>query len=141
MQSFDIESLIPQRPPFVLVDKLLSCDRDKTTSTFVVRPDHVLCENDQLLEAGLIENIAQTAAARMGYLSKAEGQPVKTGYIGSIKNLVVHFRPAANKQLSTEVEMAGEYMGFNLIKGSVYVDGQLAAACEMRIFLLEQQDK
>lgn len=141
MQAFDIESLIPQRPPFVLVDKLLSCDQHKTTSSFMVRADHVLCEEGRLLEAGLIENIAQTAAARMGYLSKAEGQPVKTGYIGSIKNLVVHFRPGLNEQLTTEVEMAGEYMGFSLIRGSVHVDDALAAACEMRIFLLEQQDQ
>lgn len=141
MQAFDIESLIPQRPPFVLVDKLLSCDQQKTTSSFMVRADHVLCEKDSLLEAGLIENIAQTAAARMGYLSKVEGQPVKTGYIGSIKNLVVHFRPGLNKQLTTEVEMAGEYMGFSLIRGSVHVDGALAVACEMRIFLLDQHDQ
>lgn len=137
MKQFDILDLIPQRPPVVMVDKLNFCDDTKTISQLVVKPDNIFCENNIFLEAGLIENIAQTAAARMGYLSKINGKEPLVGYIGAIKNLNVYFQPAALTELTTEVDVVSEIMGFTLITGRVLAGGKTAAECEMRIFLLQ----
>ena len=44
-------------------------------------------------EPGLVENIAQTAAARAGYISHTENKPVLVGYIGAVNNLQVFSLP------------------------------------------------
>ena len=55
-------ALIPQKPPFVLIDTLVSATADTFRSAFSIPPDHVLVQDGALLEAGLMENAAQTAA-------------------------------------------------------------------------------
>lgn len=79
----NIQSLIPQRAPFVMVDALVSCEENSTRTVFKIRPDNIFLENGILAEAALIENIAQTAAARAGWISKKEEQPVAIGYISA----------------------------------------------------------
>ncbi len=139
MEKNHIHELIPQRPPFVMVDEVLYNDENKTISGFTVLPENVLVDNGRFTEAGLMENIAQTAAARMGYITKTEGIPPQIGYIGAVKNLVVNFKPHVNEKLQTEIEVTSEIMGFTVIEGKVMVNNRIAAQCEMRIFLLKEQ--
>lgn len=136
MQDFNILELIPQRPPFVMVDKLLQCDELKSVSCFNVAAENVLSDGKVFSEAGLTENIAQTAAARIGYLIKSQGKKPQIGYIGAIKNLKIHFCPPVPSLLVTEIVIISEIMGFTIIKGTVMAEGKEAAECEMRIFLL-----
>jgi len=136
-QAFNILDLIPQRPPMVMVDTLVSCNEQDTFSSFKIRADNVFCNANVFSEAGLIENIAQTAAARMGYLSKINNAEVKIGYIGAIKNISIHFLPNVNTFLETKVSVLSELMGFTIIRGDIFCENKLAATCEMRIFLLQ----
>ena len=69
-EDIDILTLLPQRPPFIMIDKLLSCDKIITKTRFLVRKDNIFIEQGRLTSSGLIENIAQTCAARMGYINQ-----------------------------------------------------------------------
>ena len=69
------EGLIPQRHPIVLVDRLLDSDVEKSVSDFLIREDCVFVEDGRMVSAGLMENIAQTCALRIGYLNR--GQKVR----------------------------------------------------------------
>jgi predicted hotdog family 3-hydroxylacyl-ACP dehydratase len=73
----NILSLIPQQPPFVMIDQLDHSDETVTRCRFTVKAENVLTINGQFTEAGLLENIAQTAAARAGYM--AHGEQTGTG--------------------------------------------------------------
>ena len=73
----NIQLLIPQRPPFVMIDKLLSFSETTTTTGLSIRADNIFVENGLFKEPGLVENIAQTAAARAGYVSQTEKKPGK----------------------------------------------------------------
>lgn len=138
MKHIHIHELIPQRPPFVMVDEIRHCDEKKTVSVFEIKEDNILCDNNFFSEAGLIENLAQTAAARMGYLSRTEGKDPLIGYIGAVKNLTIYFIPETLTKLTTEIEIVSEIMGFTVIAGRVTAGDQIAAECEMRIFLLQE---
>ena len=48
VSKVDILELIPQRPPFIMVDRLLHFDRIVTTSEFAVREDNIFLEGDEL---------------------------------------------------------------------------------------------
>src|SRR5690349_15285664 len=102
-QQIDILSLIPQRPPFVMVGALIHYDEKVTRTSFTIREDNILVENGRFTEPGLVENIAQTAAARAGYISISENMPVQVGYIGSVKDLKIYDLPIVNDELETEI--------------------------------------
>ena len=131
----DIISLIPQRPPFVMIDRLTGYDETIATTAFVVKPENVFVENGRLTEPGLVENIAQTAAARAGYVAKQENKPVQLGYIGAVKNLVIHALPFVNDELTTEISITNQIFDVTLITGKISCKESLLASCEMKIFI------
>ena len=98
-----MEIHIPQHPPFVMVDKLLHSDSHTARTAFGIRADNVLVENGSFSAAGMMENIAQTAAAGMGSIAATTGQPPGPGYIVSVKNLVIAALPQVGDYLITEI--------------------------------------
>ena len=67
--DIDILDLIPQRPPFVMVDELLHYDPILSNTRFLIKESNILVENGLLSECGVIENMAQSCAARIGYVN------------------------------------------------------------------------
>jgi len=131
----NILSVIPQRPPFVMVDQLVSCDEISSHTTLLVKEENVLVFNGELSEAGLLENIAQTAAAGLGYMTQRSGQPILTGYIAAIKNLEVFALPKVGDVIDTDVIIETQVFEVTLITGSIKSKGALIAKCEMKIFI------
>jgi len=133
-----IHALIPQRPPFVLVDAFVFTDEHQTYSLFKIPPGHLLVEHGVLTEGGLVENIAQTAAARMGYLCRLEDKPVPVGYIGAVQQLEIHGLPQAGDEIKTDITVTNQVFNVTLITGRVHLGERLLAQCDMKIFLSNQ---
>lgn len=133
----ELLALLPQRPPMVLIEALLTCDGARTVSQFRVPADSVLVENGVLSEAGLIENIAQTAAAGAGYSYQQRGQPSPIGFIAAIRDLRIAALPAVGTQLTTEVQVLNHVLEFTIVRGTVRANETTFAECEMRIFIKE----
>ncbi len=133
----EIEQYIPQKQPIVMVNELLKNTETTTVSSFTVETSNIFCEGGELQAPGLIENIAQTAALRMGYLaSQNESQkepPV--GFIGAISKLSIKTTPKVGTLLTTTVSILNEIFGVTLIKGEVFCEGQEVAQCEMKIVI------
>jgi len=133
--EIEILSIIPQKPPFVMVDKLIYCDDNTARTNFLVREGNILVEDNVLVEAGLVENIAQTAAARSGYLSKIEKKILHIGYIGDVKNLEIASLPKINSLLETEITIKNQIFDITVIVGKVMCGSKILAQCEMKIFI------
>lgn len=131
----NILSLIPQKPPFVMIDQLLYSDEMVTRSGFRVTADNVFTDNGKFSEAGLLENMAQTAAARAGYISRTENKPVEIGYIGAVKNLEIVELPQTNDELITEIKIEDQVFNVSMISGRVWCNNKLIAQCEMNIYM------
>jgi len=130
----DIIPLIPQKLPFVMVGKLLSVDEISTKSSFVIEADNVFVKNNLFQEAGLMENVAQTAALRAGYVAKTENKPVLVGYIGAVKDFEVFSLPKVGDELTTAIKIETQVFDVTVISGKVWCDNQLLAQCEMKVF-------
>lgn len=131
----DILTLIPQRKPVVMIDTLESCNDKEATTSFQILEENIFCINGEFSESGLVENIAQTAAAHAGYLCKMNNIPVPIGFIGAIKNLEIKKLPKLNSLLHTHIVIAQEVMGVMLIHGSVMVGQEEMACLEMKIVI------
>ena len=57
-----LREILPQKFPMVMVDKLLFSDEKTAVSGFTILADNIFCENGFFTQAGMLENIAQTAA-------------------------------------------------------------------------------
>ena len=134
-EEYDILDLIPQRQPMVLIDQLISVGEKSAVGRLFIRESNVFCENGFLQEGGLMEFIAQTAAAYEGYRQLSLQEEVKPGFIGAIKNLSVHFLPEINTEIQSEIIVDSELLGYTLITGKIFQNNTVIAECEMRILV------
>jgi predicted hotdog family 3-hydroxylacyl-ACP dehydratase len=134
LSAVDISSIIPQKYPFVMVDSLLECSHLFTKTTFKIKTDNILVEDGEFSAAGLIENIAQTAAAGVGYKASQANVPTSGGYIGAIKNLEIFALPVVEDVIETSITVIDEVFSITLISGSVMCNGILLATCELKVF-------
>lgn len=131
----NIKNLLPQRPPVVLIDKLVTASDHTAVTRFVVQPDHIFVAKGFLTESGLIENIAQTAAAHAGYMQQSSDVPAAIGFIGAIKDLVVHDLPEVGCELETTVVIVNRVMDVTIISGVVRHNERELCRCEMKMYI------
>lgn len=136
-QGKEILAYIPQREPFVMVDKLYHTTEKSVCSGLTIR-DNLLASDGLFQESGLIENMAQTCALFAGHRAADSGKEAPIGYIASIKNVVVKRMPKIGEDIRTEIEIVNELMNMQIAMASVYdQNDHLLAGCELRIFIKE----
>ena len=141
-EDIDVHTLLPQQEPFVMIDQLLHFDEVTTTTRFTVREDHLYVENGRLNACALIENIAQTCAARMGYINHyIYKKEVQLGFIGSVKNLIVKRVPLLGETLTTTIKVMEEIMQLTLVQAEIKVGEETIVTAEMKIALSEKTVK
>ena len=118
-----------------MVSKLLYSDETITRSSFHILADNVFVKNDLFQEAGLLENIAQTAALRNGYHAEAENRPVAVGYIGAVNDFEVYSLPEVDDEIITEIGVENQIFDVTVISGKVWHNEKLVAKCQMKLFV------
>ena len=137
MRAFEditLRELIPQRPPFVMIDKLLSFDMTVTVTQLEVRPDNVFCKDGRLTAEGLMENAAQTCSARIGFISKyVENRPVSIGLLCRIRNFTVHGLPSVGDALRTCVSATASVGQMTIFRTRTFRGEELIAEGELAV--------
>ncbi|MBA7524731.1 hypothetical protein ES705_16873 [subsurface metagenome] len=136
-QQINILEYIPQRPPFVMVDKILSVTDNQTITALHIQEDNLFCESGTFYEAGMIENIAQSVAAGAGYHLKQKNADPKIGFIGAIKNLKVFTRPKVGSTINTVVNLITTFENALIIEGTIFEKEKPITTCQMNIFIIE----
>ena len=67
LEGEEVYKLIPQRNPIVMVDTFFCADEGGAETGLHVQSGNIFCQGDVLSEPGLIEHVAQSAAAFAGY--------------------------------------------------------------------------
>jgi predicted hotdog family 3-hydroxylacyl-ACP dehydratase len=136
-----IIDLIPQRDPIVMVDEFIGIEGNVSKTRFTVYEENIFVDDNRLSECGLIEHIAQSAAARVGYVCKQNNQPIPIGYIGSVNNFELAEFPNVGENILTTIEIVQEVFNITLIKACCYIDDKEIASCKMKIFLSNNEAK
>lgn len=130
-----VGNLIPQKFPFVMVDKVLAFGENFITSGFTVEETNIFIDNSIFQEAGLIEHMAQSVALYTGYQFFLKQEPAPTGYIGSIKSIEIFQLPKVNDNLITKVNVLQEFAGITLVDISVLLNDVEIARGQMKTVL------
>jgi 3-hydroxymyristoyl/3-hydroxydecanoyl-(acyl carrier protein) dehydratase len=133
--AIPVREFIPQREPFIMVDKLIYADEKTSKTTLLIREGNIFAAEGFFSSAGLVEAMAQTAAAGTGYLYKTRNEPVPVGYIGAIQQLQIFDWPLLNKEITVEINLQTRILHVSLVSGTVKMNEKLIAQCDLKIFI------
>lgn len=134
LSGIDLHTLLPQQEPFFMVDKLVAVSPTGAATETIVQKSNIFVEEGRLQAPGVLENMAQTQAARLGFLNKyILHKDIQTGVIGAIKKAEFARLPAIGETLTTEVEIVGEAFGMLLSEVKSFTERGLVATAEMKI--------
>lgn len=133
-----VYQLIPQRAPIVMVDALEEANETSALTGLTIAEGNIFLQNGRLQTAGMLEHIAQSAAAYLGWQTLSIGERPRLGYIGEIKRCEVHCHPSAGETLRTRLTLLAEVEGVRLIQAETCVDGGMVCTCQMKLFLKEE---
>ena len=138
LRQIDIHELLPQQEPFVMVGNLISFDEVKTVTETTIAADNIFVDDGRFSASGLIENVAQTCAARIGFVNKfILGNGITIGVIGAVRKLVINSLPAVGQTITTTVEIVSEVFGMTLAKATVTCEGEELLSTEIKISVRE----
>ncbi len=138
LRGIDIHELLPQQEPFVMIGQLVHFDMVRTVTETVISPENIFVENGHFSASGLIENIAQTCAARIGYFNKfIQKKGIQIGFIGAIRHLEVLDLPKTGEVITTTVDVKQEIFGMTLTEATITCGNRTLVTTEMKIAIKE----
>ena len=140
LRGIDIHTLLPQQEPFVMVGCLIQIDEKSFATETVVKAENIFVDDGRLSDSGLIENIAQTCAARIGFVNKyILKKGIQIGFIGAVRNLEVVKLPKVGQTITTKVEVVEEVFGMTLANATVTCEGETLVTTEMKIAIRSEE--
>ena len=118
-----------------MIDELVSATATGAETRWTVPADNVLLEGGVLPASGLMEHVAQSAAAWTGKQAQDKHEPVRIGYIGAVKKMTVHRLPAVGETLHTTISVIESVFDITLIYAEVRTDTGLVAELDLKIAL------
>jgi|SRR5574344_601858 predicted hotdog family 3-hydroxylacyl-ACP dehydratase len=142
LRSIDIHTLLPQQEPFVMIQKLTLFNAETTITQTQILEDNIFVENGLFSCSGLIENIAQTCAARIGYVNKyILKKGIQLGFIGAIRNFEFFESPIVGETITTRVDIMEEVFGMTLAKALITMNDRILVTTEMKIAVKEDNNE
>jgi len=121
-----------------MIGTLTCFDEVKTVTETTIAADNIFVDDGRFSASGLIENVAQTCAARIGFVNKyILGNGITIGVIGAVRKLVINSLPAVGQTITTTVEIVSEVFGMTLAKATVTCEGEELLSTEIKISVRE----
>lgn len=138
LMGVDVHELLPQKEPFVMIGKLTHFDMRKTVTETIIVPNNIFVNDGYFGAFGLIENVAQTCAARIGYINKyILKKSIQIGFIGAIRNMEIFTLPKVGDLITTTVDVQEEIFGMLLARAVITCDENQILETEMKIAVKE----
>ncbi len=134
LRSIDVHEILPQQEPFVMVGALTKFQMDTSTTETLIKEDNIFVDNGSFSAAGMMENIAQTCASRIGFYNKyILHKDVQIGFIGAIRNYTVSFLAPVGSMIVTTVDIKEEIFGMTLAQATVTCGNKVIATAEIKL--------
>ena len=130
----DIKRLIPQREPFLMVDAFEADGDNSAQTALTVGFDNYFICRGQLAETGLIEHIAQSAAALAGYQGQQQGEP-RIGLIGEVKRFECLRRPLVGETVHSTVHFGFSFGNVTMATAESRLGDDIIATAQLKIFM------
>lgn len=134
LRSIDVHTVLPQQEPFVMVGTLTHFELTTSTTETRIEEENIFVNDGKFSASGMMENIAQTCAARIGFYNKyILEKDVQVGFIGAIRNYVVHSLPEVGSTIVTKVDILEEIFGMTLANAEIKCNNEVIATAEIKL--------
>ena len=141
LRAIDVHELLPQQEPFVMIGSLVYFDKTLTVTETKVQRDNIFVDGNRFSASGLMENIAQTCAARIGYVNKfILKKGIQLGFIGGVRNFKIIALPIVGDVITTRVEVKEEVFGMTLAEATIVCGDKVLVTSEMKIAIKEHNE-
>ena len=149
--TIDIKNYLPHRKPMLMVDMILIMDDEKVETIFEIKGDNIFIHNNTFIEAGLIENAAQTCSSIVAkdYFVDENNQDKSgvdvVGFISAIKTLKIHKLPEVGNTIKTISTLVSKFVtdDYSLCTMSckTFNNEELLLEGEINLFIQENHSK
>lgn len=134
LRSIDVHTILPQQEPFVMIDKLIAFSANSSITETLVSENNILVDDGHFSASGMMENIAQTCAVRVGFYNKyVLHNEVQIGFIGAIRNYEVHELPAVGSVIQTKVDIMQDIFGMMLVNATIVSGEKVYVTAEVKL--------
>ena len=149
--TIDIKNYLPHRKPMLMVDMILIMDDKKVETIFEIKADNIFIHNNTFIEAGLIENAAQTCSSIVAkdYFVDENNEDKSgvdvVGFISAIKTLKIHKLPEVGNTIKTISTLVSKFVtdDYSLCTMSckTFNNEELLLEGEINLFIQENHSK
>ena len=129
-----IGSILPQQPPFLMVDGVVEVTEMRIETRLEVRSDNLFLQQSQLSGYGLVEHIAQSGAIGLAIINGSERttRPAN-GFLAGLSKLEIGKLPLVGSVVNTVLEPVANLGGMYLLKAESYAGNHLLISCEIKL--------
>jgi predicted hotdog family 3-hydroxylacyl-ACP dehydratase len=128
-----ITDLIPQRAPVICIDRLLNVSETSATTSFTIPSEFIFVKNGNISAAGLLENVAQSAAAKAGYYQRLNHDKITLGYIAAFKQVEIFMLPKIGVEIISHVEFIQSVLNMSVFRVEIKCNEKRVLIGEMNI--------
>lgn len=146
VSKLDISKFLPHRPPFLMVDKVLSIGDEHVSTSFQIKSDNVFVDNDFFSEVGLVECAAQTCSSIVGksYFEDddLEGTGTKLiGFISTIRSVQLYACAKVGVTIKAHAQLVSRFDANDYtictLNCTITDSKEELLSCEMNLFIRE----
>lgn len=145
----DIKNYLPHRDPMLMVDVIVAMNNEMVETVFTLKEDNLFIQNNIFVEAGLIENAAQTCSSIVakGFYVDENNEDKENveviGFISALKSLKIHSLPKVGDTINTKATLASTFVtdDYTLctMVCNTYCDEALLLEGEINLFIQENK--
>ncbi|SIP93206.1 hypothetical protein SAMN05880574_102155 [Chryseobacterium sp. RU37D] len=135
----NIHNFLPHREPMLMADYILELTKEKVITSFEIKEDNVFVHNIEFVEAGLIENLAQTCSSILGqsFFENPETDTKVIGFITNIKKIEVFALPKVGDTIISKASLISQFENICNIFCETFLNDELLIRAEINLFIQE----
>lgn len=135
----NMHNFLPHREPMLMADYILELTQEKVMTSFEIKEDNVFVHNNEFVEAGLIENLAQTCSSILGqsFFENPEADTRVIGFITNIKKIEVFALPKVGDKIISKASLISQFENICNIFCETFLNDELLIRAEINLFIQE----
>jgi predicted hotdog family 3-hydroxylacyl-ACP dehydratase len=135
----NIHNFLPHREPMLMADYILELTKEKVVTSFEIKENNIFVHNNEFVEAGLIENLAQTCSSILGqsFFENPEADTKVIGFITNIKKIEVFALPKVGDKIISRASLISQFENICNIFCETFLHDELLIRAEINLFIQE----
>lgn len=135
----NIHHFLPHREPMLMTDYILELTKEKVITSFEIKEDNIFVDKGVFVEAGLIENSAQTCSSILGqsFFENPEADTKVIGFITNIKKIEIFSLPKVGNTIISKASLISQFENICQIFCETFLEDELLIRSEINLFIQE----